>query len=421
MADYKLIITDNKAMADGIARTRGYEPDQASLCCYEGDFIEILWTGGDFLNLVLKNGIREVPNLTGLSAEEIARKFYDVCPRMEDGQIAFVDEARIRRIEIAQKYCDEIIFMCQPTAEGERLIQAMKLFFNFTIPTRTVVLDNISDRSFFADVRFEYASPLLGTIRSRNAMCENVVVDVDKRNYICTDFEQITPLALGILRRICQRYKRYETGEGTFRGRHRVVYGGMLDTNGIYAAMNIKYDMLIEQVWDSLVYLYAEGLISNPMNRLRHRPHDNEIYYGHGFSGNRHESPCDSFIEAGAIVPTGEIREELLNLPYDPEDAPDDFFPRTSAIYSFIVNQKHRHDKKEEFESKIFPSFDEKPGLTLTSVLSGTRHEYPFMGFSVRGSIGKLLEDLMCAGLITFRYGYLYPTEEGLALAEKEM
>lgn len=417
MADKKLIITDNKAMADGIARIIGYDPKDSSLFHYQGESIEVMWTGGDFLCLILKDGITEVPNFADLSAEKIARQFYNVYPRLEGRQTSVVDEARIRYIENAEKRCDEIVFMCQPTAEGERLIQAMKLFFNFTIPTRTVVLDNISEKTFQDDVCNGNSSALLSALRSCNAMRENVTVDVDKRNTKYINYERVSPAALKILQTICRRYKLSMEGQTNSKGRTRIVYGGMLDTNRLYAAMNIKYDMIMEQVWDSLVYLYAEGLISNPMNRLRHRPYSNEVYYGQGFSDDIHESPCDSFTEAGAIVPTGKIREELLNLPYDQENAPDDFFPRTSVIYTFIVEQKLRHDNNEAYESKIFPSFEEEPGLTLTSVISGVRYDNIYMGFSIRGSLGVLIEDLSCAALLNIRYGYLSPTKEGIAVA----
>jgi len=39
------------------------------------------------------------------------------------------------------------------------------------------------------------------------------------------------------------------------------------------------------------------------------------------------------------------------------------------------------------------------------------------MGFSIRGSLGVLIEDLSCAALLNIRYGYLSPTKEGIAVA----
>ncbi len=42
MADKKLIITDNKAMADGIARIIGYDPKDSSLFHYQGESIEVM-------------------------------------------------------------------------------------------------------------------------------------------------------------------------------------------------------------------------------------------------------------------------------------------------------------------------------------------------------------------------------------------
>jgi len=42
MADKKLIITDNKAMADGIARIIGYDHKDSSLFHYQGESIEVM-------------------------------------------------------------------------------------------------------------------------------------------------------------------------------------------------------------------------------------------------------------------------------------------------------------------------------------------------------------------------------------------
>lgn len=54
MAKNTLIITDNKVMATTIASAFGYTSADESWIAYEGGNVEIIWTGGNLINLALR-------------------------------------------------------------------------------------------------------------------------------------------------------------------------------------------------------------------------------------------------------------------------------------------------------------------------------------------------------------------------------
>lgn len=411
----RLIITDNKIMADNIAEAFGYDRNEdAGNFHYEGGETEILWTGGDFLNLILKKDVPEDYDLSGMSAEEITSVFYDVHPRREGGLIPVIDEARISYIENALKYNDEIVFMCQPTAEGERLIQAIKMFFGIKVPTRTITLHEFVRWSIISAVD-GHSSLKLAAIHSLDAMDENLSIDMAERKAVQVNYESVSPLAIKLLNRFCRSTRMEKEHCGFQNKKLRLRVGGLPDLNLLYAAMEHKYDMVMDSLWDSLLYLYAEGLITNPVTHLRPR-HEREIYTGHGDPGSLvwDNENINSPTYYGAILPLDHIRQELINLPYDAENAPDDFMSRTSVIYSFIVEQKRRFDNGEEFETEELPSDSETTQLSLIRLTSSpSLYRQYNKGKSIRACFGNLVDELRCTGLVEQSYGKLAVSQEG--------
>lgn len=415
MDTIRLIITDNKIMADNIAEAFGYDREEdAGSFLYEGGETEILWTGGDFLNLILKKDVPDDYILTSMSAEEITSEFYDVHPRREGGLIPLIDENRISYIENALGYCDEIVFMCQPTAEGERLIQAVKMFFDIKIPTRTIVLSEFVRWRIISAVD-GHSSLKLAAIHSFDAMEENIAIDVAARNTVQVNYESVSPLSVKLLNRFIHT-TRMEKERRDYRNKDlRLRIGGLPDFNQLYAAMGHKYDMIMDSLWDSLLYLYAEGLITNPVTHIRPR-HAREIYTGQGnpdsLSWNNENINSPTYY--GAILPLDHIRQELINLPYDAENAPDEFLSRTSVIYNFIVEQKKRFDNGEEFEVAEYSCDSKAPELHLLRLARSLNlcHQYNKCT-SIRACFGNLVDELRGTGLIELGYGKLTVSQDG--------
>lgn len=418
----RLIITDNKIMADNIAEAFGYDREEdAGTFCYEGSETEILWTGGDFLNLILKKDVPEDYVLNAMSAEEITSEFYDVHPRREGGLIPLIDESRISYIENALGYCDEIVFMCQPTAEGERLIQAVKKFFGIKIPTRTIVLHEFVRWRIISAVD-GHSSLKLSEIHSFDAMCENLEIDMAARNTVQVNNESVSPLTIKLLHSFCRADTMEKERRGFRNNKLRLRIGGLPDINRLYAAMGHKYDMVMDSLWDSLLYLYAEGLITNPVTHLRPR-HEREIYAGQGdpYCLAWNSENINSPLYYGAILPLDHIRQELLNLPYDAENAPDEFMSRTSVIYSFIVEQKRRFDNGEGFETEELPCYSGTTPLFLISFArSLSLYDQHNKGRSIRACFGNLVDELRGTGLIELGYGKLTVSQDGWNLVNGE-
>lgn len=167
-------------------------------------------------------------------------------------------------------------------------------------------------------------------------------------------------------------------------------------------------------MWDSLLYLYAKGLISNPMTHIQ-SIRDTEVCYGVGYPEIMPgESPIENRLTLiDAIRPIDTVEESLLGLEYDHKQAPDSFLSRTSAIYSFIVEQTQREKDGEKPEVIEVPSFEETESIPVADImgLQGKWHNGQH-SFSVNHSLGKMLESLYIAEF--FEYdgdGYVYMNE----------
>lgn len=414
---YTLVITDNKAMASAIARTFDYTEDHAGSFCYDGDNKEVLWTGGMLIDLVIKRKATPSPSIKTMSAEEISREYYNAVVRSEKGQMLTIDRMRLEYIEKALSYCDEVVFICQPTDEGEKLVQAIKLFFNIKLPMHTVRLDKCTMEEVEYVVENHNYTDVVNQYRSDVAMRNNVRSDYYRKKMVTVDTEQISPQAFAMLKFIdntikCdEALKLYTAGIGK-----TLKIGGVTDIDTLFFAMSAKYDMIMESMWDSLLWLYAEGLISNPMTRQTHSL-SKEIMFGDASNDKTMEFWSDNHFlkHVGAIRPELPINESLLNLPYDCEEAPDDLLPRTSAVYTYIVEQSKKVNgcfQTEKVECPTNIGEEYLPVSKLAGFSAGTST------LSVENSLGYLLSELRGAGCVELHNGFITITEEGYEAIE---
>lgn len=412
---HRLIITDNEVMARQIAEAFGEVKEFQPCPLYQTENIGVLWTGGAMIELTLKDTFRYNGLARFANAETIVRNYYDAIPRKVKNSITAIDLSRISYIEQAQRFVDEIIFMCQPTDEGERIIQALKLFFDFKVPTRTICCEWLTPTAIKNAVEngMSQTSKIIELL-SDEAMRRIFGSDTARLEPLQIDTEEISYMALDLLEGIkgldLMRTERYIS-------QNRAYNAGTLDINTLYAEMSVRYDMTMWSLWDSLVYLYGRGLISNPMTYHPEDP-DITVVYGQG-------SPeCDMALrfEDGTslhtgIVPTDNRDESLIGLEYDHKNHPDAFMPRTSAIYSFIVDFANRNNEQDGFDCVV--GTNEKIGVPVTEIEALlVNANIDFYTKSIKDCFGTLMWELECAELITIDKGFVKITELGYALSE---
>lgn len=404
-------------MADTIAKSFGIEvKDSKIIPRYYGDEALIIWTGGDLINLTLKEEVNWYTDLSGLTAEEITRKCYTANIRTNNGLVSPLDRKRIAYIEDAISYCDDVVFMCQPSVEGEKIVQAIKLFFGMNDNFQSVVLDEFTHDKVYEAALGEFSSKV-NEYRTRLFMKQAVHNDINERECVeGPNVDTVTPDAILLLNAIKREYAWYdcEFRQESNKKPREATIGGVMDINRLYAAMDTKYGMRMLSMWDSLLYLYAKGLINNPMTHLQSIP-DTEVCYGVGYPEIMpSESPMENRLTLiDAIQPIDTVEESLLGLEYDHKQAPDSFLNRTSAIYSFIVEQTQREKDGEKPEVIEVPSFEETESIPVADImgLQGKWHNGQH-SFSVNHSLGRMLESLYIAEF--FEYdgdGYVYMNE----------
>ena len=396
-------------MARQIAEAFGEVKEFQPCPLYQTENIGVLWTGGAMIELTLKDTFRYNGLARFANAETIVRNYYDAIPRKVKNSITAIDLSRISYIEQAQRFVDEIIFMCQPTDEGERIIQALKLFFDFKVPTRTICCEWLTPTAIKNAVEngLDRTSKLV-EFGSDEAMRRIFNSDTERFEPLKVGTEEITFTTLNLLNGI----KWMDAVSLSKQVLHnRAHEDGVLDINTLYTAMAVKYDMTMESLWDSLVYLYGMGLISNPMTHVPNEA-DALVVNGQGAPDN---SKDGRYRDKG-IVPSDKREDSLRGLTYDPENHPDAFYPRTSAIYSFIVDF---HDGNLEPEKFDCTEIAKKGCVPITEVEAFlVNGDIDLYTKSVKDSFGSLMCELQCAELITIDKGLVKITELGYALSE---
>lgn len=414
MSNFKLIITDNKVMADSIAAKMGYVSSDAGRTHYSGLDIEVLWTGGPLIDLGLKEYVKLEPADRFESSEAFVCKYFNAIPRMFNGNVADIDLKRLKYIEDATSYCSEIIFMCQPTDEGQRLIHAIKLFFDFNIPTRTIIIDDYEHYDLESDVECnpENSYPVMNFMAAR-AMHRVFNYEFNRLNMITVDTEEITPKAYNLFVSIRNEMIFRSSVSPQFKTPEISTLGGPQDFNRLYVAMATKYDMTYESMWDSLLYLYAKGLINNPITSQTNS-YPLSIINGDGLPEERDTKSTKLSIlrDIGCIIPR-KIDRSLLHLPYDYVEKPDEFMPRTSAIYTHIIESCSRIVRDEEDLKVAYAPFMERPGLSIASIMELVQHDKFYATEGIKDSFGALMHELLVANLIEIDSGFVTLSELG--------
>lgn len=408
----RLIITDNKTMVVTLAKYFGYKAEDEATTYYDGGTDEVLWTGGNFLKLVLNDKTVAIQDLVNMSAEEITKACYNVVPRTYRGSVSHLDTLRLEYIENALSYCDEIVFVCQPTDEGERLIQAIMLFFDIQLPMRTIVCKEFHSISIDEGIERDIRSQRLIRHLSAKAMKDNVVNDQLRSEMEEVDIEEVSPQSMLLLSEIGKRVEVWEKGGHNPDLPRKARMSRIVDLDLLYCVMTTKYAMPMDAMWQSLVYLYARGYINNPMTHCISKLDDSE-YFGDGNPG--YVKPLHTYrrcvSHCGGIYPLENTGDELLSINYNPDEAPDDFMGRTSAIYTYIVEEMERMENQADPIIKIFPSFNEGHGITIFEALRfAYREAFPTHSNSIRDSFGALMDELEKAELICRIDGYVTMT-----------
>lgn len=407
MAKNTLIITDNKVMATTIASAFGYTSADESWIAYEGGDVEIIWTGGALIELALRRKINGNLDPEAMSAEEITANYYLAYPRAKDYAIVGMDKEHIRFIEDALDYCDEIVFMCQPTDEGERLIQAIKLFFDIKIKTRVIILNKMDKdditHAIDSDNHYQHMTVFL----SANAMRRNLTYDISRLEMVKVGTEEVSPEAMQLFRTV-KMYKdlsaRFSIGE-----KRKCTIGGLMGFDSLFRAMATKFDMVVDSLWDSLLYLYAKGLITNPMTRIAHCPVEWTTGPGYPHKVIPTELNLQYAASVGAILTTGNTDKNLAAMSYDPENAPDDFMPRTAAVYRFIIEQEQHIENNTDFESMEYTPLTSEGArrIPLDTVYQWFSSRVTMRANGIENSFGRLIYELEVAELIELDNGLL--------------
>lgn len=392
----QLIITDNKAMADTIAQAIGYCPEDAGLFHYSGNDVEILWTGGAMLDITLKQSTDDPDSIGNHSWQEIIDKYYDVVPRTFSEQIHPLDVMRMEYISEALTYCNEIVFMFQPTDEGVRWGEAIRKFFDIQIPVRKVMLNCMSEFNIKYNIEYGRDFGVITDYQTTLAMRRIYLNDhLCQRHSVHIEGLRVSPHAMKLLSSIIQHMDyRFKYGKGSITNKYELTNCSRL--HELVLAMMMKYGLVNSTIWDSVLYLYAKGLIYNPM-QIVIRDTYSDIYNGQAdihLSNNELQNRITR--TSGRITPT-DIRDyELLSIPYDAEKDGDRFFPRTAAIYRHIVEADKVSRKELDSvvtEIKSVPTRDEMPILE-SFVLFSSIINSATCGNSQKYSAGALLDEL---------------------------
>lgn len=116
----------------------------------------------------------------------------------------------------------------------------------------------------------------------------------------------------------------------------------------------------------------------------------------------------------GAILTTSKIDKNLVGISYDPEDAPDDFIPRTAAVYRFILEQLKCIENNTEFESMEYKPFTDTGTrrIHLNTVYQWFLSRASLRANGIENSFGRLIYELEVAELIEMSDGIVSLCED---------
>lgn len=398
----QLIITDNKAMADTIAQTVGYCPEDAGLFHYSGKDVEILWTGGAMLDLALKPSTDAPESIGKLSWHEIMDTYYEVIPRTFKDHIHPLDISRMEYISEALNYCHEIVFMFQPTDEGIRWGEAIRKFFDIKIPVRVVILDCMSEFNIKYHIECGRDFGVITDYQITLAMRRIYLND-----YLCIHHSvniegvSVSPHAMKLLHSIIRHMKfRVNYKKDNITEKYELTHYSSL--NNLVLVMMLKYGLIYSTIWDSVLYLYAKGLIFNPM-QIRIMDTHSDVYNGQADVHMSNKELQNRLIHtSGRITLTNICDNELLAIPYDAEEDGDLFFPRTAAIYRHIVECNKVRCKESDSIITEIESTSKIDKMSILEALSpfSSMSSSSICGNSHKYSAGALLDELFLSELV---------------------
>lgn len=407
-------------MADAIAEALNKDFVQTFEFMYEGDVADILWTGEDLIRLEILDKVPENADIANMTAEQIAKNFYRAVPRIFSGDISVIDRDRIAVIETGLPYYEEIIFMCQPTCEGEALVQAIKMYFGIEAKTRNIVLELMSRVEIISAVIHGFNSNKLDEYRSDKFMRELVGRDICPELAFSINYAVIGSLEIKLLQSIA-RFLSEDTLDNrahrdkTSDGKRKTTIGGLLDIDKLFVSMSAIYDMDFHTLWDGLLYLYAKGMISNPMTHIQPSPEFGDVVGWGNPERPSWEDICERTPRSHGGIYTMSVDDSIIGIPFDGEDSCEEhFLPKVSAIYSYIVSEQKRVSAGEDAEAVVFPSIEENDSIHISCLNSRyVNGDNEYKTNSKEYSFGMLIYNLICAGLTVSSGGLLKITDAG--------
>ncbi|MCM1139895.1 MAG: hypothetical protein NC453_15105 [Muribaculum sp.] len=279
---------------------------------------------------------------------------------------------------------------------------------------RTVICKEFHSISIDEGVERDIRSQHVIRHMSAKAMKDNVLNDLLRSEMEEVD-DEVSPQSMLLLSEIAKRIEVWEKGRHNSDLPRKVRMSRIVDFELLYCVMTTKYAMPVDALWQSLIYLYAKGYISNPMTHCVSKLDDYE-YFGDGNPG--YIKPLNTYhrciSHCGGIYPLENIDDELLSHDSNPEEGHDDFINRTSAIYTYLVEEMKRMEDQAEPTMKTFPSFNEGHGITIFEALRfAYREAFTEHPNSIRDSFGSLMDELEYTGLIIIKDGYVTITPFG--------
>lgn len=179
--------------------------------------------------------------------------------------------------------------------------------------------------------------------------------------------------------------------------------------------MSAIYDMDFHTLWDGLLYLYAKGLISNPMTHILPSPEFDKVVGWGNPERPSWEDICENTPRSHGGIYTMSVDDSIIGIPFDGEDSCEEhFLPKVSAIYSYIVSEQKRVSAGEDAEEVEFPSIEENDSIHISCLNRRyVNGDNEYKTDSVEKSFGMLIYNLVSAGLIVSSGGLLKMTDIG--------
>ena len=418
----KLIITENKGMADAIAAAAGNFEE--CIFSYRNDDNTIVWTDGALIDLKYRPATHD-KEIDEMSCAEIIERFYMTVVRngTEDVPgLTAADYQRLANIERELELSDEVIFITAPTDDSVRNVQAIIAFFHPDVPCRherVRRLDNIDTETILEGYTH---TPIVERHLTDSAMRRIVKWDMERYSVKDTEY-RLTPTATRLLRYI-YNLEIWEAGyyrkkEGDKEREH--ICRTLLSLEDLQGIMWAKYNLYPFQLTDSLNYLFHKGLITAPFTHNSGQA-NLETYKLFGktpkweyYAEERRRIPT-SWVEP--IVPVDELDNKLLEEKYNADKDECNTYKVAAMLYSYIVEHTRNVLTDSATEAiKICP-YNEFNTVPITDILSSHSINNVVPGssehFIESRTIGELIDQLIQAEMLDTYGDSVRLTDDGV-------